>query len=293
MEIHQLRTFVCVAKLGSITRASEQLYLSQPAVSGHIKSMEDTLGLALFERTPKGMSLTSQGQAMLSKAEVTLDAHQKFLEEARRIKQHLTGRLRIGAGGHSSTSVLSKLLAVLSEQHPEVEVVLSEYGSSGDILEGIKSGRLDAGFYNEAGTPDPLLDTVRVGQFGIYVASAKGKVKSGGSIDWGALAEFPWICPSTNTCCGKAAETLFRTHQFRPKKMIVIERETVTRSLIEEGVGIGLLHADSALEAQAKGKIDLVCEAEPNVKILFACLATRATDPVIRTAKNIMLADHP
>jgi DNA-binding transcriptional LysR family regulator len=65
MEIHQLKTFVTVAREGSITRASELLYLSQPAVSAHIKAIEDTLGLALFERTPRGMSLTADGARLL------------------------------------------------------------------------------------------------------------------------------------------------------------------------------------------------------------------------------------
>lgn len=60
MEIYQLRTFVTIAKEGSITRASELLFLSQPAVSAHIKAMEDELGLVLFERTPRGMSLTGK-----------------------------------------------------------------------------------------------------------------------------------------------------------------------------------------------------------------------------------------
>ena len=51
MDIHQLRTFVTVAREGSITRSAELLHLSQPAVSAHIKAMEELLGLTLFERT--------------------------------------------------------------------------------------------------------------------------------------------------------------------------------------------------------------------------------------------------
>jgi DNA-binding transcriptional LysR family regulator len=56
MDIYQLKTFVVVAREGSITRASEILHLSQPSVSAHIKVIEDALDLALFERTPRGDS---------------------------------------------------------------------------------------------------------------------------------------------------------------------------------------------------------------------------------------------
>ncbi|HEY1407941.1 MAG TPA: LysR family transcriptional regulator, partial [Promineifilum sp.] len=68
MEIYQLRTFVTVARESSITRAWELLFLSQPAVSAHIKAMEDELGLVLFDRTPRGMGLTSHGVKLLAKA---------------------------------------------------------------------------------------------------------------------------------------------------------------------------------------------------------------------------------
>ena len=103
MEIHQLKTFVAVAREGSITRASERLYLSQPAVSAHIKAIEETLGLTLFERTPRGMSVTGDGQRLLVKAELALAAHRKLIGEATRLKGRLTGRLRLGAAGDSST----------------------------------------------------------------------------------------------------------------------------------------------------------------------------------------------
>jgi len=65
MDIYQLKTLVAVAREGSVTRASEVLHLSQPAVSAHIKAIEDALDLVLFERTPRGMTLTRDGERLL------------------------------------------------------------------------------------------------------------------------------------------------------------------------------------------------------------------------------------
>jgi DNA-binding transcriptional LysR family regulator len=65
MELYQLRSFAAVAELGHLTRASERLHISQPAVSAQIKALEDELGVALFERVSSGMVLTSAGRKLL------------------------------------------------------------------------------------------------------------------------------------------------------------------------------------------------------------------------------------
>lgn len=287
MEIHQLKTFVAVAREGSITNASDQLCLSQPAISAHIKAMEETLGIPLFERTPRGMSLTAEGQRLLTKAEQTLNAHRELLEEATRIKGRLTGKLRLGAGGSTCSDALGHLLTVLSERYPEVDVEL-QHGTSLEILNGICNGHLDAGFYNEAGTPGSELATIEITQFGIYLAAPPGLVSTSNPLDWQALADLPWIGPTTNACCGQAAEALFKQHQIRPKRMISIDRESVTRTLIAGGVGIGLLHAETAQEAEQCGEIEIISEAQQTVQVLFAYLAGRAENPLLIAASSIL-----
>lgn len=291
MEIHQLRTFVAVAREGSITRAADRLYLSQPAVSAHIKAIEETLGLTLFERTPRGMSLTGDGERLLAKAELTLGAHQQLMEEATRIKGSLTGRVRLGANASSSTEAVGRLLMTLAERCPEVEVAL-EHGSSLDILTGIRNGSLDAGFYNEAGEPDAALTTFEVARFGIYLAAPPGIAAASHPPDWQALAELPWIGPTSSTCCGQAAEDLFKLRQFRPKRIIHIDREDVTRTLIAGGVGVGFLHADTAKDAQFRGEVQLVSEAQRPVRVLFAHLTSRAQDPLLTAVSAIARTGH-
>jgi molybdate transport repressor ModE-like protein len=287
MDIHQLKTFVAVAREGSITRASELLHLSQPAVSAHIKAIEDVLGLALFERTPRGMSLTHEGRRLLAKAEQTLAAHQGLMEEATRIKGRLVGKLRLGAGSNSSNEAVGRLITILSVRCPEVEVVL-EHGTSLDILTGLRNGSLDAGFYNEPGEPDPALVTIEVSRFSIWVAAPLGLGLASGAPDWQALAELAWIYPTASACCGRTAESLFEAHHIRPKRIISVDREDVTRTLIAGGTGVGLLHADTAKQARARGEVELLFESPALVCVLFAHLASREQDPLLAAAASIM-----
>jgi DNA-binding transcriptional LysR family regulator len=287
MDIHQLRTFVVVAREGSITRASELLHLSQPAVSAHIKAIEDALDLTLFERTPRGMSLTADGKRLLAKAEQTLGAHQELIDEATRIKGRLAGTIRIGAGSNSNHEAVGRLLTILSERCPDVEVTL-RHATSQDILAGLRNGSLDAGFYNEGGEPEPDLTTVEVSRFTTYLVALPGLVTATDPLDWGALAEQAWIYPTSSACCGRTAESLFKAHRIRPRRIVSVDRESVTRTLIAGGLGVGLLHAGTAREAHARGEVALLYESPAVVRVLFAHLASRAHDPIVAAAREIL-----
>jgi DNA-binding transcriptional LysR family regulator len=291
MEIHQLKTFVAVAREGSITRASERLYLSQPAVSAHVKLIEETLGITLFERTVRGMTLTSEGERILVKAEQTLGTHRELLEEANRIKGRLAGKLRLGVGGSWNADAIGRMLRGLSERHPEVEVSL-QHGTSMDTLCGIRSGELDAGFYNETCNPNSDLATIEMSRFAIYLVASPGLISGEHPINWNELAEHLWIYPTSSLCCGHTAEKLFKQHNFRPKRIISVDRESVTRTMLAGGGGIGLLHTDTAHEASECGALDIVCEAESCVRVLFAHLASRSQDPLLNAVSTILREEN-
>ena len=290
MEIHQLKTFMTVAQEGTITRASEMLYLSQPAVSAHIKAMEESLGLTLFERTPKGMTLTSDGQAMLIKAEQVLDAHKEFLGEALKLKGRLSGTLTLGAAGEAGTEAMAKLITRLAEYYPDIRVGIRQ-GTSIQIQEFIRNGELDAGFYNDIGEHNDSLLTTEVSSFGIYLAAQPGFVDRSEPLNWSSLGKLPWICPSTATCCGRIAEQLFEEHGFRPAKIISIDNEKVTQTLITGGIGIGLLHENTVRQGQLNGQIELICEVQQSISVQFAVLKNKAHSPLLNaimsTVKSI------
>lgn len=287
MEIHQLRTFVAVAHAGSITRASGRLCLSQPAVSAHIKTIEDSLGVMLFERNARGMSLTCDGRRILAKAELTLGMHRELIDEAVRIKGMLAGKLRLGAEVSSNSESIGQLLSRLSERYPNVEVELRQV-SSLDLLDDIRTGKLDAGFYHEAGEPDEELATIEVSRFDICLAARPGLVAKSDPLDWQALAELPWIFSTASPSCWQAAENLFKIHKFRAKRIISVDNENVTRMLLAEGVGVGLLHGKSAREAQQGGAVDIVCAAQNSVRVLFAHLLHRAQNPLLSAVSTML-----
>jgi DNA-binding transcriptional LysR family regulator len=290
MEIYQLKTFVTIAREGSITRASELLFLSQPAVSAHIKSIEDEIGFLLFERTPRGMLLTDNGKKLLVKAEHILVMHKELINEAKHIRGQPTGKIRIGSNRTPSAQALGKLLASIAQSLPDIELIL-EYGNSAEILNAIRNNSLDAGFYTDTGLIHEDLQTLDVDQFGVYLAAPVNWISGIDKMNWQELKSLPWICPASHTCCGRVAENLFERENFRPQKIVNVDQEKVTRTLIAGGVGLGFLHAETALDAVAKGEVLLLGDIQQQVKVKFAVMNERMSDPLIKAvfelAENI------
>lgn len=285
MDIYQLKTFVTIAKEGSVTRASELLFISQPAVSAHIKAIEDEIGFQIFERTTRGMKLTPSGMKLLEKAENVLKAYQGLIAEAKDIKQGKSHKLRLGSNRSTSAHLLGRLLAHTSELLPDCDISI-EYGTSTDIIEAIANNQLDAGFYAHTGLIYNNLYSIAVDHFGVYLAAPPGWVADKQNPDWKHLATLPWLYPVVHSCCGVVAENLFKSKKIHPEKSINVDQEKVTRTLIAGGVGIGFLHHDTALDAAAKQEVELIGDVQQEIPVYFAVSASRLDEPLIQSLLN-------
>src|SRR5262245_56080760 len=146
MELYQLRSFAAVAEVGHLTRAAEKLHISQPALSAQIKALEDELGVALFERTSSGMSLTAGGQRLLAEAGKVLAAAQVLRNEARALQGEVVGKASVGTILEPGLSRVGELLSVMVERYPLLQLEL-HHEISGAALEKVRSGELDASFF--------------------------------------------------------------------------------------------------------------------------------------------------
>lgn len=289
LEIYQLKTFVTIAREGSITRAAELLFLSQPAVSAHIKTIEDDIGFLLFERTARGMVLTDKGAALLVKAEQLLVQHRALIEQAQQLQGRTSGKIRLGSNRAPSALLLGQLLSRCAQDFPDIAVHL-HYGSSAEIEQALVRGEVDAGFFADSGIHSPELTLWQVDSFGVYLAAPPGWIDSanGAVLDWQYLATLPWICPATYSCCGQVAEQLFERKGFRPHKQINVDHEKVTRTLIAGGVGLGFLHADTAQEAKSKSEVVLLGDVQQQVSVFFGVLRGREQEPAIAAVLQVM-----
>src|SRR5688572_25004422 len=113
MELIHLQTFVVVAEEKSITQAAKRLFTTPSSISVQIKSLEDELGVQLFQRTARGMQITEKGQALLLKARQTLASVTDLVNQATEMRAYLMGEVSLGLNASLSYLRLPRLIQVL------------------------------------------------------------------------------------------------------------------------------------------------------------------------------------
>ncbi|MGL4967429.1 MAG: LysR substrate-binding domain-containing protein [Inquilinus sp.] len=146
MELRHLRYFVAVAEEGSVTRAAERLGIQQPPLGLQIRALEDELGVQLFDRQPKRLSLNAAGVVFLERARQVLGVAEEAVEHVRRFDQGERGRLTVGFTSSASLHHLTPhLLRAFRQAYPLVRLEVDESETYGLIL-ALEQRRIDAAF---------------------------------------------------------------------------------------------------------------------------------------------------
>ena len=147
MELRQLRLFLAVAETGNFTRAAERVHLSQPALSHRIHQLEDELGVNLFERTPRGATLTPAGAALVADARHLLGYAEASVRRVRRAGGITDDSLRVGFDFVEFGSVppMPSLLGAFRARFPEAQVNIQTLVSE-ELEQALVEERLDLGF---------------------------------------------------------------------------------------------------------------------------------------------------
>lgn len=159
INLELFRTFYMTATAGSISKAAQNLFTSQPAVSHSIKVLEDKLGGRLFHRTPKGVTLTAEGEVFFKYIEQGYCLMEKAEEKFREMKNLTFGQMKIGV---SDTLCKHYLLPYLNDYHdayPDIRVHVTNQ-TSYEIIDLLKSGKVDIGIVNLPIEIDNILQIV-------------------------------------------------------------------------------------------------------------------------------------
>lgn len=217
-------------RYGSITKAAEILFLSQPTLTKRIQAIEDDLGVTLLYRSPRGIVFTQAGEYAAVQAkkimELVNETREQFSAAAPVIE-----KLRICAPRSIQMYVLPRLLAEFSRQYPQIQVEIRS-GLSSDIIRIMEQDDGDVGFVK--GKHATSLEKIPLYSSRLYVVNK-------GSIDLDSLPEMEQISFIQDSSIEKAIDDWWREHFKRPPRIRMrVSSGEACMAMIREGLGYGI-----------------------------------------------------
>ncbi|MFC4279153.1 LysR family transcriptional regulator [Achromobacter aloeverae] len=289
MEIYQIRAFIKVARLGNVTRAADALSLTQPAVTAQIKALEQSLGVALFDRSGGRLVLAKAGEALLETAEQLVALGNQLKSAAQALQGELHGVLELGVPSEQPDFLrLGELAATVTRQLPLVELKTHVMPTE-SLAEQVASGRLAAALTVAAAPPRGVqwmpLRSVRY-RVALPRALADSMRKGG----WRELAQLPWLDGPAGSHAHLLLRDLFERHGLSPRVVMQNDDQANLMALVRAGAGCALLREEIALQGAAAGDCTVWGSVHADAVLGFIASADRVGEPLVVALESMMRA---
>lgn len=266
MELRQLKYFVTVAEELNFRRAAEKLYMQQPPLSRQIRQLETELGVELFHRTKRSVSLTEAGREFLAEARLTLAQAQRAIDAAQ--QAGVKNQLNIGFSLCAFDRLLPELIQKFRQQYSETQVNLTEMSKEKQI-QALLNKRIDLGFCY-APVTQPELNSMSILSEPLVVALPPDHcLVDREQIELRSLhAESFIICPKQiKPDAHEQIMQLCKRAGFQPNIVREASPPEVLLRLVELGMGISLIAANFETRHNAKVVYRPLVEPVPMLKI--------------------------
>jgi DNA-binding transcriptional LysR family regulator len=269
MQLAQVEGFLEVARRANLSRAAETLYITQPALTARLRSLEAEVGSPLFRRGRRGMVLTDAGRAFLPYAERALRALQEGASAIERLP--LTDELVLGAAPAISTYVLPQLLVRFESEHPAVRLSVRT-GHSEEILDMVVRGDVQVGLAREL--HHPSLETM-----GLYedelvlVVEPAHPLARNRRVPLDRVRDARLILFDRTSSYYDLTNALFRRAGTLPRGVLELDHIDAAKQMVLAGLGVALLPTTAVageLRSGALRRIELV--GTPRIERRIAAL---------------------
>ncbi|PKI17844.1 LysR family transcriptional regulator [Colwellia sp. 12G3] len=275
MEFYHLRSFVAVAQTGNLTQAAKRLYSTPPAISAHIKSLEEELATALFTRSSKGMALTEKGQLLLTKAQATLDSAVDLVNLAADNQHEIIGSFRLGNNLSVEQVKLAELAINIQENCPGISLAIHQQ-SSGKTLQDIRAHQLDGGYiFGEI--PDDFVGITVLAQQITTIAPLTFDCRN--ALTSAELSQQPWImmgeyCPFDDMLREKLGSDI---------QSVLKSSDDGTRlELVKNNFGLSFVTLEEAHVAEENKTVQIIPTLDFTTPLHFVIAKSRVKEPVIK-----------
>ena len=299
IETRLLRQFVAVAEELHFHRAAKRLHMAQPPLSQAIRKLEDELGVRLFERSNRNVTLTPAGLTFLDTARRTLAQLNAGAEQARRVAAGVSGRLVVTFVGTAHYDLLPDILRAFRSDFPGIELKLQE-ATTAEQIEAVRVGDADVGFMRRPRVSVPHLTFKRIARERILIALPNTHSEARkATVALTRLAEEGFIATPRAEGAGFYDQliSLCRQAGFSPRIVQEARQMHTVVSLVAGGLGVALVPSTLA-QARRKGVTfrPIAVDAPQDLKhidLVMGWDATRtspARDSFLKTAQRIAAA---
>lgn len=260
MTLHQLRTFLAVASLGSVRAAAEQLVVSQPAVSGAVAALERELGVNLVEREGRGLRITPTGAAFAAAVGAGLQQVDRAVRLARSVEEPGRGPVRIAAIATAAERLVLDLLAEFRTRYPHAEVSV-QVGNRATVWDALRD--LDADLVVAGRPPSSVAAEVLGRATNTLVVVGPAEPPGSHRDTVRHLASATWLLREEGSGTRDATEDLLAQLGIDPRRMVLGSNGAVERAAAA-GFGVALLPLDVVGPGLSAGALHLVdCPGTP------------------------------
>lgn len=272
MELRQLKYFVRIVELGSLSRASRDLYIAQPALSSQIANLEDELGVRLLSRSVRGVSPTTAGQKLYLHAQAVLRQVERLSYEVSNEFTHPGGPVSIGIPTSAANVLAGPLIAATQQRFPDIQLQIVE-SLSGHLEELVTNGRIEMSLLFDA----PSIDDDRT------TSGKKGRAT--GFRKTPLLDEELFLLTAASQCpLGVKSISLREASRLR---FVLPGRTNATRKLIDQAFASAGLTLDVMTELDSLSTIQSIVASGLGATVLSLSSIVGPREPAILKARSI------
>jgi DNA-binding transcriptional LysR family regulator len=253
MDLARVQAFVSVARLGSISRAAEELFVTQPALTARLQAMERDLDAQLFVRSRHGSRLTEAGRALLPHAERALAALTRGREAVQEVASGSAGRLTIGAAPAISTYVLPAMLHRFQARHPNVRLSVRS-GHSEEVLEMVLRDEVEIGLMRPIQHPE-VTTTLLYEDEVVLVVHRGHRFAAAGQVRMAELAAENLILFDRTSSYHELTSAIVRQAGISPRGQLEVDNIDAAKRMVEQRLGIALLPRTSVQAEIGGGRL--------------------------------------
>ncbi|WP_377824200.1 LysR family transcriptional regulator [Branchiibius cervicis] len=265
MDLKQLTALVTVSEVGSVTKAAQLLHIVQPAVTRQIRSLEEEFGVTLFERSRQGMTLTAEGEALVTRARRALQELDRARAELRPTPTSVRGIVTIGMLESTLDLLAQPVSDAVREHYPDVELrLLSAY--SGYLQQWLDNGDVDLSLlYNLASTPAISVSPL-VSEPLWAVAPASEKLRADRPIPWSQVWQQDLVLPVAGHGLRVLIDQARAASDADPHVTMQTNSMQVQKQLVVGGYGWTVLPAAGVAGELSGGRLSAAPLVEPEIK---------------------------